>query len=229
MLLSSTSKDGGIGVDRTTLAGRTADKVRELILVETLKPGAVLAERDLSAQLGVSRTPLREALRILATEGLVEMSPNLRPRVANPSLDQLMSLLDVLSALERLACEIAAEKRDPELFENLNGLVEQMRNSPDEGDPLEFFKIDMKFHSAIVEHSENPPLITTHGQYNSAVYRARFMSTQWIARRPIMHDQHSAIANLLESGDGMAAAELMRAHFRQTAINVREMYQAKQT
>jgi DNA-binding GntR family transcriptional regulator len=228
MLLNSTSQENGIAVSRETLGDRAADMLRELILLDELKADEILAERKLSDKLGISRTPLREALRVLASEGLVEMTPNLRPRVANPSLDQLLDLIDVLSSLERLACEIVARCQTSAIIDRLEHQVHRMKNFPDDGDELEFFKVDMDFHKTIVESTNNQPLIRTHRQYNAAVFRARFMSTKWVARRPLMHDQHSAICDLLRARNGIAAGELMKSHLQQLKVNVTELFQAKE-
>lgn len=214
-------------VSRSTLADRAADLLRELILLDKLKPNEILAERDISEKLGVSRTPLREALRTLASEGLVEMQPNLRPRVADPSLEQILDLIDVLSSLERLACEILAEKHSSAVISRLEKHIELLGTFPDDGDELEFFNIDMDFHKTIVAGTDNRSLIMTHGQYNAAVFRARFMSTKWVARRPLMQEQHSEIAELIRRRDGAAAGEMMKDHLQQLKVNVTDLYNAR--
>ena len=92
---------------RVSLSEQIAVELRKLVLLEKLAPGAAIPERETAAALGVSRTPLRESLRILATEGLVDIEPNRPPRVANPSIAKLGDLLEVLGTLESLAGELA--------------------------------------------------------------------------------------------------------------------------
>ena len=87
---------------RRSLSTETADKVRELILLEKLPPGMHIPERDLAEALGISRTPMREALRILEAEGLVDHTPTRRSRVANPSVEELSQSMKVLGTLEAL-------------------------------------------------------------------------------------------------------------------------------
>jgi DNA-binding GntR family transcriptional regulator len=227
VLLNNASPVGKIAVSRSTLADRAADMLRELILREKLKPEQILAERELASELGVSRTPLREALRVLASEGLVEMTPNLRPRVANPSLEQILDLIDVLSSLERLACEILGESVSTQVLNRLDKYVAQLGDFPDDCDELEYFNTDMAFHRTIVTGTQNQPLITTHAQYNAAVYRVRFMSTKWVARRPLMQEQHSEIVELIRKRDGFAAGQKMKAHLQQLKINVTELFEAR--
>ena len=107
--LASTDADALPKIARRSLAEQIADKLRDLVLLEKLKPGSTIPERETADALGVSRTPLRESLRILAAEGLVEILPNKPPVVANPSLAQLKSLLQVQGALEALAGELACD------------------------------------------------------------------------------------------------------------------------
>lgn len=219
--------DGQLTVNRETLADKTADLLRNLILVDELKPNQVLAERDLSEKLGVSRTPLREALRVLATEGLVVMVPNLRPRVANPTLDQVLDMIDVLSSLERLAGELLGSRITDEILSKLDVHVACMGTFPDDGNELEFFNIDMDFHKTIVASTGNQQLITTHGQYNAALYRARFMSTKLTARRPLMREQHAEIVELFRLKNGTAAGIAMRTHLQQLKVNISEFFEVQ--
>ena len=223
-MLLNQSDDHSLSVTRDTLADRAADLLRRQILVGNLKPNEILAERELSQKLNVSRTPLREALRVLASEGLVTMTPNLRPRVANPTLTQLLDLIDVLSSLERLACELLGPKITDSVLKKLDDLVVQMGAFPNDGEELDFFNIDMNFHLTIIEASKNPQLITTHKKYNAAVYRARFMSTRWTERRPLMQEQHSEIVALLRQKNGTAAGMSLKTHLQQLKTNVTELF-----
>jgi len=99
-------------IDRKSLAERVADELRDLVLLEKLAPGASIPERETAEALGVSRTPLRESLRILAAEGIVDVSPNRPPTVANPTLAELGDLLKVQGALEALAGDLACNKAE---------------------------------------------------------------------------------------------------------------------
>ncbi|GAB5469228.1 MAG: GntR family transcriptional regulator [Rhodospirillales bacterium] len=227
MLLEDTKDKHELAVVRDTLAARVADRLRDWILVERLKPGAILTERELAELAGVSRTPMREALRILAGEGLVEMVPNRRPRVADPTLEQLLALLDVLAALEALAGEKAALFITPEEIATLEEIIEALAHFPDDGEALAYFRLDMTFHRSIVKASNNPALVKTHQQYNAAVFRARFLSTRWETRRPLMQDQHSSILGALKRKDGAAASAEMREHLMQLKRNITDLYAEK--
>jgi DNA-binding GntR family transcriptional regulator len=223
MLLEVKRKGDDMLVTRDTLSDRAADRLRDLILLEELRPGQVLAERELAERLGISRTPLREALRILASEGLVEMEANRRPRVYDPSMEQLLALVDVLAALERLAGRVAADRISEVELIGLYQLVANLEGFPLGGDELEFFNMDMAIHAAVVAATGNQPLQKTHAQYNAALFRARFMSTRWRARRPLMNEQHRKIVDLLRDRNGEAAGETMHAHLMQLKINIADL------
>jgi DNA-binding GntR family transcriptional regulator len=226
-MLLGTRVTSELVVSRDTLSDRAADRIRDLILIEELKPHEILAERELADKLGISRTPLREALRVLAAEGLVEMEANKRPRVCDPSLDQLLDLVDVLAVLERLAGETAATRITNEVLIRLEELVDRLETFPDDGDALEYFRTDMKLHATIVEASGNQPLLRTHSQYNAALFRARFLSSRWASRRPLMNIQHRSFITLLRERNATAAGAAMFDHLMQLKANLKALYQER--
>ena len=224
-----TSRDASIrdllGTDsrvppRRRLAEEAADQLRELILLERLKPGLPVPERDLAEALGISRTPLREALRILEREGLIEYSATRRPRVANPSLEEIADNLDILGALEALAGELACERATSSEISRIEDLCWKMEEGSDSVPALEFFGWDMEFHAHIVKASRNDPLIETHGQYNARLWRARFISSRMETRRVNTLRQHADIASALSSRDPEATRQALRFHLRTAVDNI---------
>ena len=207
---------------RKSLAEEAAETLRELILLEKLKPGTPLPERDLASILGISRTPLREALKILEYEGLVEYSLTRRPFIANPSLIELADLIKVIGALESLAGELACDRANPEEIDSISSLAEAMSAKSDKIDPLDFFKIDMEFHRQLVGASRNPALIETHRQYNARLWRARFVSSRRATRRPMTLNQHDQIATSLRERDTKKIAIELRTHLDTTIKNIAE-------
>jgi len=207
-------------LDRKSLAERIADELRDLVLLEKLAPGAAIPERETAAALGVSRTPLRESLRILAAEGLVEIAPNRAPVVANPSLGEIGRLLEVQGALEALAGELACAHATDPIIKEIAALESDMRKSSDDLDPLAFFQLDMNFHNKIVEASGNEPLIQTHQTYNSRLWRARFISSRQRVNRPGTLKQHRAIIKALKQRDEKAIADALKQHLRAGYNNI---------
>ena len=190
---------------RRSLSTETAEKLRELILLEKLPPGMHIPERDLAEALGISRTPMREALRMLEAEGLVDHTPTRRSRVANPSVEELSQSMKVLGTLEalggELACTHATDKRE-------------------EMSSIDFFKTDMDFHAAIIAASGNAALIDTHAKYNARLWRARFLSSRRKLGRSTTLQQHQDITDALQARDVKAAATAMRAHIETAIANL---------
>ena len=202
---------------RRSLSAETADKLRELILLEKLPPGMHIPERDLAEVLGISRTPMREALRILESEGLVDYTATRRSRVANPSLGELSNSMKVLGSLEALAGELACVNATDSELEEIAILDQQMSDGSNNMLSIDFFKTDMQFHTTIVAASRNEALIDTHQKFNARLWRARFLSSRKIDARVTTLNQHNDITDALTRRDAKAAAEAMRIHI-ETAI-----------
>ena len=223
----STLKEEGAVRPRRTLSEEAADNLREFILLGKLEPGTSIPERELADALGISRTPLREALRLLEIEGLVEYSATRRPRVADPSLQELTQYISVLGALEALAGETACvEATGPEIAE-IQKLGHSMAEGSSEMTALQFFQLDMRFHSSIVEASRNEPLIETHRQYNARLWRARFLSSQQVDRRDNTLSQHADITTALVARDAKATRRALRDHLKSTISNITRIHEAR--
>lgn len=207
-------------LERRSLAERVADELRDLVLLERLEPGATIPERETADALGISRTPLRESLRILASEGLVEIEPNRAPRVANPSLSELKDLLLVQGALEALAGELACEVGEDSELELIAALEAEMAEISEHCEPLEFFQKDMEFHRRIVAASHNTSLVETHQTYNARLWRARFISSRQRVNRSGTLQQHGAIVRALLARDGTACAKALRNHLQAGYRNI---------
>ena len=204
-----------------TLAEQAADKLRELILLERLPPDLALNERDLSELLGISRTPLRDAIRQLQTEGLVAYSKTRRPRVANPSMETVSNWLMIQGALEGLAGERACAVASDRELQEIAGLQRRMVALAESDDRLKLFGLDMAFHRAIVAAAHNPALVETHNQYNSRLWRARFVSSQRRANQEIQRRKHQAIVDALLMRNSTAASSALVAHLRNAIGNIK--------
>jgi GntR family transcriptional regulator, rspAB operon transcriptional repressor len=205
---------------RKSLAEEAADRLRELILLGELEPGDPISERELAEALGISRTPLRDAMRLLEIDGLLEYTPTRRPFVADMSLEIVAQNLSVLGALEALAGEQACRNATDEEIEEIGGIRQRMVELSHAGDPLEFFRTDMAFHEAIVAASRNIPLSETHRQYNTRLWRARFISSRRRPDRPRTLRQHGDVYGALAARDAGACAAALRAHLQTTVENI---------
>lgn len=214
---------------RNSLADDTADLLRGMILLEKYPPGMVLSEREISASLGISRTPLREAIRLLEREGLVEYSASRRPRVANPSLEEIAAYLKVQGALEALGGELACANASDKELEQIARLNEEMIELYGQENPLDSFQRDMEVHSAIVAAGHNEPLIRTHATYNARLWRARFMSSQRRAGRESTMQEHRDIVAALLARDARKTSAALRNHLTTAVSNIALAMQEKET
>ena len=207
-----------------SLAERSADKLRDLILLEKLPPGLPLNERDLSELLGISRTPVRDAIRLLEIEGLVDYSETRRPRVADPSMETLSHWLMIQGALEGLAGEQACLQASDKELDGIRSLQQGMVDLAESEEDLKRFELDMAFHKAIVAAAHNPPLTETHQQYNSRLWRARFVSSRRRSNRSQQMQKHQGIVDALLARDGKASSAALVAHLRNAIGNIEAMH-----
>lgn len=212
---------------RNNLSDDIADLLRELILLEKFHPGMPLSEREIAASLGISRTPLREAIRLLEREGLVEYSASRRPRVANPSLQEITDYLCVQGQLEALGGELACANATDEELENIAHLNQELIDKYGKEDSLDSFQRDMAVHSAIVAAGHNKPLIETHATYNARLWRARYLSSQRKTSLEQTLQEHREFVEALLRRDVQRTATALRDHLTTAVSNITLAFQEK--
>ena len=144
-----------------TLAEQIAARLRRSILRGTLPPGAPIKERDSAATMGVSRTPMREAIRILAKEGLVVLRPARSPVVASPTIREIRDQVVVLEALEKLSAQLACSQATQDELDAIAAQHREVAENYDRLDALDAFELDMAFHRQIALASHNPALASS--------------------------------------------------------------------
>jgi DNA-binding GntR family transcriptional regulator len=199
-------------VSSPLLIEETARVLRELIVDGTLEPGRRLSERDLGGQLGVSRTPLREALRLLAGERLVEVLPRRGARVADLDSALVEDVYPVLACIERLAVDMACRRVTDADLERLAGMLTRMRAIRSRGDKQAFFAISREFHETILHAAENVTLRGMHRQLSGQVRRARFLSLNTETEWDEALREHRLIMSALRKRDGAGAVEAVARH-----------------
>ncbi|WP_245155546.1 GntR family transcriptional regulator [Paracoccus ravus] len=207
-----------------SLAEAIAYELRREILRGNLPPGAPIKERDNAERQGVSRTPMREAIRILAKEGLVQLRPLRSPVVADPSLSEIIDQIRVLHALELLSGELACEKASDDEIARIGSLKDRIENIYGEADTLDVFELDMQFHSAIVAASHNAALAETHGAYMARLWRARYLSARRRLSRDRVLRQHKAIHAALARRDANAIKAEIAAHLGAMIANIEDHF-----
>src|SRR6202012_3875305 len=137
------------------------------------QPGERLPEPLLCEEFRVSRTPLRDAFRILETEGLVELIPHVGAVVTAPDASDISGAFEVLSLLEAAAAETVARNRSPEILRKLRKVCELMQIALEKGNHRRYFELNDDFHSAIVEGADNSVMRQTHEHLMWHVHRVR--------------------------------------------------------
>jgi DNA-binding GntR family transcriptional regulator len=203
-------------VPRSGLYEQAASRLRSLIVRGDLAPGQPLLENELSDALGVSRTPLREALKHLASEGLVELRLNRSAIVTPLRRDELIELFEALSGIERCAAELAAIRmaaRDVEQLEALQGRIEWHHAR---GELREYFELNQQIHRAIVGFARNNVLKATHDMLLPRAERARFLGLSVLGRWEESVRDHREILDALKARDADRAGQLLGHHVRRT-------------
>ena len=210
----------GDAAESLTFPAAIADRLRREILTGALPPGSPIKERDHAERLGVSRTPLREAVRILATEGLVTLRPLRSPLVADPTRTEALEEVAVLRQLElfggELACRNASEAEIAEI-ERLCAIVERDHAS---GDKVEVFDLDMQMHRLIVAAGHNAALARTHGEYLARLWRIRYLSARQRSDAGRVLSDHQGMVAALKARDGAAMRRHMESHLDGLVRNV---------
>ncbi|KAJ56265.1 GntR family transcriptional regulator [Actibacterium mucosum KCTC 23349] len=209
------------------LAERIAAQLRRDILLGKLAPGAPVKERDNATEMGVSRTPMREAIRILAQDGLLTLRPTRSPIVADPSLAEVLDQMQVLSVLEALSGRLACTNASDREIDSIVALNADMPRKFETLDRVDFFEFDMNFHRAIARASHNPSLIETHDAYLSRLWRARFLSASHLLARTSVLGQHDAIVDRLRARDAEGIEATIRTHMELLESNISDAYRAR--
>jgi DNA-binding GntR family transcriptional regulator len=199
-------------ISRRPLHEEAVDRLRDLIVQGELAPGARLNERVLTGQLGISRTPLREAIKLLATEGLVELLPNRGAIVAPLDAARLTEALSVMGALEALAGELACRHATAEQLAEIRALHYEMLAMHARGDLAGYFRYNQAIHLKLVEASGNAVLATTYRQLNANVRRARYMANLSKERWDEAVREHEDILAALAARDAQRLTALLRDH-----------------
>ncbi len=196
--------------------------LRQGILTGELKPGERLMEIHLANRLGVSRTPIREAIRMLELEGLVTMIPRRGAEVAQITEKSLRDVLEVRSALDVLAAELACERITPEIKAKLKKACKDFEDATQTHDAVIIAKADVYLHDLIVEASDNTRLRQMLGNLAEQMYRYRFEYIKDESQHSRLVEEHRVIYESIIRGDKETAVKAVRTHIdnqEKTIIN----------
>ena len=211
-----------VGRSRRTLADELRLTLADDIVRGLLLPGAALDETELARRFGVSRTPVREAIRQLAASGLVEVRPHRGAVVARPSEERLLGMFEAMAELEALCAGLAAERMTPAERGALEAVHEELRALIQAGDPQRYHEVNEAFHAAIYAGTHNAYLAEMTHATRSRVQPFRRAQFRNLGRLAKSHVEHDRVVLAILRGDRAGAAGAMRVHI----MKVREEYEA---
>jgi DNA-binding GntR family transcriptional regulator len=199
-------------VPRQQLHDTVVDHLRRFIVEGVLEPGRKLNERELCETLGISRTPLREALKVLASEGLIEISPNRGASVFKMSEAELRETFELMSGLEAFSGELACERITAAEIAEIKALHYAMLACRAQNDLAGYYSRNQAIHDKINEAARNSALRQTYIAVNRRLqalrFRSNFETPKWDRA---IHD-HSEMLEALDARDGKRLAAILRQH-----------------
>lgn len=199
-------------IKNMSIREQSLDTLREAILSGELKPGQALTEMDLSRQLGVSRAPIREALRILNSEGLVATIPYHGTTVTRLIKDDIEEIYSMRILLESYALERVMAAGEPGQFKRLRDLVEGMVSAGNRGDLSAVNALDRDFHDALIEMSGHHLLAAIWQTVAMKVRQVMALVNRRNTDLTQIAHNHLPLLDAMEAGDSMRARELLRGH-----------------
>ncbi len=216
-------------LDRTNLADEIATNLRELIISGELTPGTRIIEAEVASQLGVSRGPLREALRILETEGLLESIPGRGSFVIQTSKRDIQELYSLRCILEEEAMRLAIDNGTKDDFDRLQKTVESMLKAAEEQRQREVREFDYQFHSQIWEIADHILLRNVLESITIQVRMYLAVQTQLYEDLPDGVFDHQLILQALRNRDKDTAVQLLKDHLELAAQVVLDYFEGSQS
>ncbi len=209
---------------RRTLHVEVLTRLRDMIIEGRLEPGARINETVVGRQLGVSRTPLREAIKTLVSEGLVAILPAKGAVVRSFSQADLAKSLETLKILEQNAGRLACERASDAEIAHIESLHSQMLTRYAARERLDYFKLNQMIHSAIVAASGNHILAELHGTLQARVKRARYVGNGQPEKWSAAVEEHDEMIRALKGRNADALAQALGAHMDRAFERVRYLY-----
>jgi len=206
--------------NRPSLSEAVYEMIKQRLLSQELEPGTKLREEDLADQLGVSRTPVREAINKLEREGLVEIIPRYGTFVANISSKDVEEIYQIREALECLAMRLALPRFRKDKLLELAHLHKECKVPVEKGDFDPFIKVDTAFHDLLVKLSKNKRLIRLMSNLNNQIRLGRLESFSVPGRARKSLAEHQRIIEAMLRGSAEEAENLVRQHSRNAKDNI---------
>lgn len=209
-------------IPRASLHDQLTARLRDLILEGELIAGVRVPERELCERFGVSRTPLRESLKVLASEGLLELLPNRGAIVTALTEEDLDELFPVMGALEALAGELACARITEEQIAEVRALHYQMVLHHTRKELPAYFRLNQRIHELIMDAAGNATLSRMYRSLAGRIRRARYIANMSAARWAQAVKEHETILDALARRDGAGLALILKSHLQNKCETVKE-------
>jgi DNA-binding GntR family transcriptional regulator len=209
-------------IPRRSLHGELATQLRDMMMRGDLRPGDKISEQTLCARFGVSRTPLREALKVLAAEGLIILSPNRGASVARISPQEIDELFPIMGALEAVAGEAACARATPEDIARIRVMHNAMVGHYKAGDAAAYQRLNRAIHESFFAISTNASLAQIYQTLMVRIHAVRFTARTSPGRWREAVEDHELMMEALEARDGARLATILKEHLRHKAAVVHE-------
>ena len=213
--------------DSYSLRAQVFSEIEKAILDGNLSPGDSLTEIKISNELGVSRTPVREAIRQLELEGLVKTIPNKGAVVVGISEKDIEDIYTIRMHIESLAAKWSAENITDEEIEEMRSVVDLQKFYVNRGDTLQVWHLDSRFHELIYDSCRSRPLRHTLSGFHHYISKAREMSFKTKGRAVLSVTEHEEILNAIVAHDGESAEKLAFTHIKNAKDNIMSGFKDK--
>jgi DNA-binding GntR family transcriptional regulator len=221
-LFPSTAETSTDSWGRKTLAEELRLQLADEIVRGLLRPGSPLDETELASRFNVSRTPVREAIRLLSASGLVQVRAHRAALVAKPNAEQLAGMFEAMAELEALCAGLAAERMTALERRNLDEIHEQLRALIQHGNPQDYHEVNEAFHASIYAGAHNEYLAEMTLLTRARVRPFRRAQFRNLGRLAKSHVEHDRVVMAILRGERVGAASAMHAHI----LTVRDEYEA---
>ena len=201
-----------VAIVRRSLHDEVAGSLRSMLIEGRIAPGAKLNERELCQLLNVSRTPLREAIKRMAAEGLVDLLPNRGAVAVKLSEADVLHTFEVLAEMEGFSGELAARRITAGEIEQVRALHYEMLAAFTRRDLPAYYKLNARIHDAINEAARNPVLSKAYREINARVQSLRFRTNQSDAKWVMAVKEHEQMLSALEARDSTALRDVLVQH-----------------
>jgi len=209
---------------RTTAKDRALSQLQKWIIEGTLQPGEKLQDAEIANALGVSRTPVREALQLLEAQGLVQMFPGKDTRVTPIDREQVSKLYAPLEALHAVAVTVAVGQIQPEQIQQLRELNRSFNQCIMDKDPYQALDFDEEFHSLILEIADNPYITSFCSSLQMHIRRLKFLFlNRSFGQTQTAVQEHEQIIKALEAQDAEAAARIMKLNLTRPLLELEQL------